>query len=70
MPLVRITSPKHPGAIFFKVRGSEDNFIAKFYPGHEDAARLFEQSWIGMEAVQQASLETERVRPPRWNRKA
>ncbi len=37
---VRITSGKHPGAVFFKRAGSHDDFICKFYPGHDAEASL------------------------------
>lgn len=37
----RVTSPKHKGAIFFKIRGT-DIFICKFYPHQEALAKAFE----------------------------
>lgn len=39
-PWKKIVSKKHPGALFFKEPGYNDNFICKFYAGHEDDARL------------------------------
>ncbi len=45
--LVRITSPKHPGAIFFLRRrprengNRNDDFVCKFYSGHDADAALF-----------------------------
>jgi hypothetical protein len=56
--LQRITSPKHPGAIFFKEWGTKDNFIAKFYPGKEREAELFQHSMNHEEAVR-VSVERE-----------
>lgn len=38
----RIVSRKHPGAVFFKEKGSTDNFICKVYPEHEKEANLIE----------------------------
>ena len=40
--IVRIKSDKHPGAIFFKYKDTKNDFICKFYPDHEEEARLFE----------------------------
>ena len=40
-----ITSQKHPGDIFIKVRNTKDNFICKFYAGHQMTAQLF-IDWI------------------------
>jgi len=39
----RVISPKHPGDIFFKVFDSKDDFICKFYVGHETEANEYEQ---------------------------
>jgi hypothetical protein len=45
MKLNVIRSPKHPGAVFLKVAGTKDDFIAKFYPGKEAEAMAF-KVWI------------------------
>lgn len=38
--LQRVMSPKHPGAIFFKIRGTNE-FVCKFYPNQEKLANEF-----------------------------
>jgi hypothetical protein len=43
MRVQRVTSKKHPGAIFFKEHGTKKNFICKFYPGQETAAEQYER---------------------------
>lgn len=45
--LQRVTSPKHPGAIFFKVYGTKDDFLCKFYPGKEAEAEVFQEAYEG-----------------------
>ena len=40
----RIVSKKHPGAVFFKVRGTSDTFICKVYPGNEWEARVIKDA--------------------------
>ncbi len=40
---IRSKKPKHRGAIFFKVEGSWDNFVCKFYPGHEKEAEEYKR---------------------------
>jgi hypothetical protein len=48
--LTVIRSPKHPGALFVKVKASHRHFICKFYPrpnGSEptDECNLFLEAW-------------------------
>ena len=45
-PYQRITSPKHPGAVFYKRRGTRDDFVCKFYPGHEADAEHWRASAV------------------------
>lgn len=44
MRLEKITSKKHPGAIFFKVAGTKKDFICKFYPGKSEEAEAFREA--------------------------
>lgn len=46
----RILSPKHPGDIFFKIVGSKDDFVCKFYAGHEQNAKDFEE-WANQKGL-------------------
>ena len=50
MRLQIIQSPKHPGAVFLKVHGSKDDFVAKFYPGKEKEAYAYKR-WIEQDVV-------------------
>lgn len=52
-PYTRITSRKHPGAVFFKEKGTRSNFICKVYPDHEGDAQLYEAAPALLEAAQQ-----------------
>lgn len=54
MKLSKITSKKHPNAIFFKTAGTKDDFICKFYPGHEEEAEIFRQA---IEKIEPVSLQ-------------
>ncbi len=51
-PYTRITSRKHPGAVFFKEKGTRSNFICKVYPDHDDDAQLYEAAPALLEAAQ------------------
>ena len=55
--LVRITSPKHPGAIFFKRKGTKDDFICKFYPGKDTEAKIFTSAMDRYVAVRLGVIE-------------
>jgi hypothetical protein len=48
----RITSHKHPGAVFFKKAGTKDDFVCKFYPGHEAEAAAYEASPLLLAALE------------------
>ena len=56
MKLQKITSKKHPGAIFFKEEGTKDNFICKFYPGQEFWAGVFQET-IAKQYYEDASTQ-------------
>ena len=40
----QVRSKKHPGSVFFKVKGTQDNFILKLYPEHANKANDIEQA--------------------------
>lgn len=48
MKVQLIRSPKHPGAVFVKVKGTEDEFICKFYKGYSMLAQMF-KVWIELD---------------------
>ena len=52
MKLELIRNRNLPGPVFLKVKGTEDEFICKFYEGYDMLAQLF-KIWI--------ELDTERI---------